>query len=192
MLQNQNDNCDNQTDSQIFQRAVVICTRAAAERADTNADQRQTDGQYDRTGDNRREKAAQRLEECAQNGLKQTADNRGAHHRAVGDHTAAHYIGDTAEHADKSGAGTHDNRYLTADRTDRKQLDQCNNTRYQHRILQQRYLNRGKILCSADRGTGIHDDQQRRQIADKHRQHVLQSERDRLLNRNPSLKFMRR
>lgn len=94
---------------------------AAAEGIDADRDQRQTDTQHDRAGNDRRKEFAQRLEEKAKYRLKQAAENGRAHNRAIRNHTAAHSSRNAVEHADKARACTHDDRHLAADRADGKQ-----------------------------------------------------------------------
>ena len=114
MLEDQNDHQYEQGKQKIFHGAKVFCAVAAAKGIDAHRDQRKTDGKYNRTGDDRREKLAQRLEEEAQHAFKDAADDGCTHNGTIGQHTAAHAADNTVEHADKTGTGAHDDGHTTA------------------------------------------------------------------------------
>ena len=133
------------------------------------------------------EELPQRLQEEAQNRLEQAADDGCAHDGAIGDHTAAHGGGDAVEHADEAGGRAHDDGDPAAHGADGEQLHQGDDARHQHGILQQAQLQLGEFPAGDAAGAG--DDQQRRQIAHKHSQNVLQTQRDRLAQRHFSVKL---
>ena len=177
-------------EQQIFHRAEVLRGVAAAEGIDADRDQRQADTQNDRAGDDRREKPAQRLEEEAEHGFKQTAENGRAHDRAVGDHAAAHRRRNAVEHADKARARAHDDRNLAADRADGEQLNERYHARNEHRVLKDADLKiRELAACNAARA---HDDEQRREVADEHGENVLESERNSSCQRHFGVEIVRR
>ena len=68
---------------------------------------------------------------------------------------------------------------LPHDGADGIQLNQCDNARHKHGILQQRNAQVGKF--AAGQAAGTRDDKQRRKVADKHRQHMLHAQRQCLL-----------
>ena len=189
MLDDQNNHQHEQRQQQIFHRAEILRGVAAAEGIDADRDQRQTDTQHNRAGNDRRKEFAQRLEEKAKYRLKQAAENGRAHNRAIRNHTAAHGSRNAVEHADKTRACTHDDRHLAADRADGKQLHQRYHAGHEHRVLQNAYLQvRELAACNAAR---THDDEQRRQVADEHRKNVLQSQRNLARQRHFCLKIVR-
>ena len=96
-----------------------------------------------------------------------------AHNGPIGHDAAAHHVDHALEHADKAGAGAHDDRYLAAHRSNGKQLHQGDQTGHQHGILQQHYLDGGKVLCPAGGGAQIGDDKDGGQVTHKHGQHML-------------------
>ena len=112
MLKEKNNTKHKQAKQQVFDRTEVLSLEAAAKGIDTYGNQRQTDGQYNGTADNRREEATDALEHQSKHCFKNTADNRSTHHSAIGDNTAAQGCNDTGKYTDKAGACTHDNRYL--------------------------------------------------------------------------------
>ncbi len=102
-----------------------------------------------------------------------------AHDCAVGQYATAHRGCDRTEYPDEAGGGAHDDRHLAADGADGIQLNQCDNARHKHGILQQRNAQAGKF--AAGQAAGARDDKQRRKVADKHRQHMLHAQRQCLL-----------
>ena len=102
MLEEQDDHQHENCQQQVFHRAKVLCTVAAAERVDADGDQRQADGQHDRAGNDRGEQLAQRLEEDAEDALKDAAQNGRAHNGTIGHDAAAHGSRHTVEHAQEA------------------------------------------------------------------------------------------
>ena len=142
------------------------------------------------TGDDRREKLAQRLEEEAQHAFKDAADDGCTHNGTIGQHTAAHTADNTVEHANKAGTGTHDDGHATAHGADGEQLHQCDHTGHEHGTLQQRDLQICELTTRNAAGTG--DDQQRGQVAHKHGADMLQTQRDRLFQGHFCVELIRR
>ena len=99
LADDQNNHQHEQRQQQIFHRAEILRGVAAAEGIDADRDQRQTDTQHDRAGNDRRKEFAQRLEEKAKYRLKQAAENGRTHNRAIRNHTAAHGSRNAVEHA---------------------------------------------------------------------------------------------
>ena len=190
MLDHEDDHENEKCEQQIFHRAEVLRGVAAAEGVDADRNERQTDAQNDRTGDDRGEEPAQRLEEEAENGFKQTAEDGRAHDSAVSDNAAAHGRRNAVEYADEARAGAHDDRNLAADGSDGEQLDERYHTCDKHRVLKYADLKiRELTACDAARA---HDDEQRRQVADKHGENVLKSERNGPGQRHFGVEIMRR
>ena len=178
MLEEQDDHQHEDGQQQVLHGAEVLGCVAAAEGVDTDRDQRQTDGQHDRARDHRGEKLAQRLEEEAQHGFEQAAQDGRTHDGTISQHTAAHGCRNAVEHAQEAGAGAHDDGDLTADRADGKQLHQRDDAGHEHGILQQADLQVREL--AARQTAGARDDEQRGQVADEHGEHMLQAQRDRL------------
>ena len=174
MLQRNDDHQHQSSQEQVFHGAVILRGASAAEGSHTYGNQGQTDGKHHGTGHNCREEAAQGLQHKAQNRLKKAANQGSSQNRAVRQDTAAHNACHAVEYADKAGAGTHDNRHLSAHRTDGVQLNQGYNSRHQHGVLQKRYLHLRKFRTGAD-SAGSCDNQNRGQISHKHGQHMLES-----------------
>ena len=179
VLADQDDDQHKDGEQQVFDRAEILRGVAAAEGVYTDRNQAQTDGKHHRAGNDRGQQLAQRLQKEAQHGLKQAADQGRAHDCAVGQHTAAHRGCDRAEYPDEAGGGAHDDRHLAADGADGIQLNQCDDARHKHGILQQRDAQVGKF--AAGQAAGARDDKQRRKVANKHRQHMLHAQRQCLL-----------
>ena len=177
------DHCENEErEKKIFKRTEVLGVVTAAEGVDADGDQAQTDGKNDRTRYDSGEEFSQRLDEEAENAFKETADDRSAHDGAVSDNAAAHGFGNALENADKAGGRTHNDRNITADRTDGEELDQRNDTRYEHSVLEQVELEGREFTAGKTARTG--DDDKRCQVADEHGENVLKTERDRLFQRH--------
>ena len=66
---------DKDRQEKVLHRAKVLRAASAAERIDPDGDQGQSDGQYNRSRYNRREKFTQRLDKESENTLKKTAEN---------------------------------------------------------------------------------------------------------------------
>ena len=164
---------------QIFHGAEILGRVAAAEGVDAHGDQAQTDGHDNSAGNNRGEEFTQRLQEETQNAFKKTADDGCAHDGTISDNTATHGGGNRVENAQEAGGSTHDDGNIAAHGADGEQLDQGNDTGYQHGVLQQMQLQLRKLTAGDSAGAG--NDQQRGQVADEHGQHVLQAQGDRLL-----------
>ena len=178
VLEEQDDHQHEDGQQQVLHGAEVLGCVAAAEGVDTDRDQRQTDGQHDRARDHRGEELAQGLEEEAQHGFEQAAQDGRTHDGTIGQHTAAHGSRDAVEHAQEAGAGAHDDGDLTADRADGKQLHQRDDAGHEHGVLQQADLQVSEL--AARQTAGARDDEQRGQVADEHGEHMLQAQRDRL------------
>ena len=188
MLEDQDDHQHEQGQQQVFHRAEVLGAVAAAKGIDAHRDQRQTDGQHHGTGDHRRKELAQRLEEEAQHTFKDAADDGSAHDGTIGQHTASHAADNAVEHADKTGAGTHDDGHAAAHGADREQLHQGDHTGHEHGTLQQGDLQVCKLTTCNAAGTG--DDQQRGQVAHEHSADVLQTQGDGLAQRHLAIKLV--
>ena len=185
------------------QRAHKRAGAAAAEKADAHGDQAQADGRHDHAGDDRREEPAQGLNEEALHHLPHAADQGRAHHRAVGINAGLHIGGDgpggNARHhadgnglvdADEAGGGAHDDGQPRADGADGIELKERDKAGNEHGVLQQRDTQRLIACVHRDAADG-HQDQQRGQVANEHGQHVLQAQRDRLPQRQPSVEIVR-
>ena len=190
MLEEQDDHQHEQCQQQVFHRAEVLGFVAAAEGVDAYRNQRKADGKHHRAGDHRREEPAQRLQEEAQHAFKNTADDGCAHNRTIGQHTAAHRAHNAVEHANKAGAGAHDNRYCTAHGSDGEQLHQRDDTCHEHGALQQGDLQVCKLAACNAAGAG--NDQQRGQVAHEHGADVLQAQRDGLTQGHFGFKLISR
>ena len=79
---------------------------------------------------------AQRLQEETQNTFKQAANDGSAHNGTVSDHAAAHGGSNGVENAQKAGGSTHNDGNIAANGADGEQLNQSNDTGYQHCVLQ--------------------------------------------------------
>ena len=112
MLEEKNNAKYKQAKQQVFDRTEILSLKAAAKGIDTYGNQRQTDGQYNGTANNRREEAADAFEHKTKRCFKNTADNRSTHNSAIGDNTAAQGCSNTGKYTDKAGACTHNNRHL--------------------------------------------------------------------------------
>ena len=66
---------DKDRQEKVLHRSKVLRPASAAERIDSDGDQGQSDGQYNRSRYNRREKFTQRLDKESENTLKKTAEN---------------------------------------------------------------------------------------------------------------------
>lgn len=66
---------DKDRQEKVLHRAKVLRAASAAERIDPDGDQGQSDGQYNRSRYNCREKFTQRLDKESENTLKKTAEN---------------------------------------------------------------------------------------------------------------------
>ena len=186
VLEDQDNSHNRQSNQKVFNRTVIRGRISAAERGHTYADQRKSDGEHDGSGNDGREEFAQRLQENTEDRFKQAAQNTCAHNGAVSDHAAAHRFRNAGEHADKTGACSHNNRNFSADRADGKKLDQRNNAGDEHGVLQQRNLQGHQFTAVA----GRRNDEDRREVADKHGENVLQSQRNRLMQRKTAFKFI--
>ena len=187
MFYNQNYNQYKCCQQQVFDGAVVCRTAAAAKGTDTNGNQRQTDGQYNSTCNNRREKSAQGFQEKSQYAFHQTTNNRCTHNGTIGNHTAAHIGNYAVKYADKAGTCPHDNRNFPSDRANGKKLKQCYQTRNQHGILQQTDLQIRKFTANTQAASPC-DDQQWCQVPYKHGKYMLQSQGNCLTQRHFSFK----
>ena len=188
VLEDQDDHQHEQGQQQVFHRAEVLGAVAAAKGIDAHRDQRQTDGQHHGTGDHRRKELAQGLEEEAQHTFKDAADDGSAHDGTIGQHTASHAADNAVEHADKTGAGTHDDGHAAAHGADREQLHQRDHTSHEHGALQQGDLQVCKFTTGNAAGTG--DDQQRGQVAHEHGADMLQAQGDGLAQRHLAIKLV--
>ena len=101
-------------------------------------------------------------------------------------YAADHACGDCIVDPDEAGEGTHDDGQLSADRSDGIQLNERDQPSDQHGVLQQGEAQSTKSFAVGYTAGG-HDDQKRRQVADKHRQNMLKAKRDRLTKRNPPI-----
>ena len=128
------------------------------------------------------EEAAQRLQKKSQDSFKDATDDGSTHNSAVSNHTAAHCCGNRVEHTDKAGGGAHYNRNLSADGTDREQLNQGDNAGNQHGVLQKMQLQVGKFAAGNAAGAG--DNQQGSQVPDKHGKYMLQAKGNCLFQRH--------
>ena len=90
MLADQDDDQHKDGEQQVFDRAEILRSVAAAEGVYADRDQAQTDGKHHRAGNDRGQQLAQRLQKEAQHCLKQAANQGRAHDRAVGQYAAAH------------------------------------------------------------------------------------------------------
>ena len=185
MLDGQDDHQHKDSQEQVFHRAEVGHAAAAAKGGHAHRDQAEADGQHHGAGDHRGEEPAQRLQEEAQNSLKQTAQNGSAHHGAVGGEAAAHGSGYRIEYADKTGGSAHDNGNTAADGAQGEELDQGDQTGHQHGVLEQSDLKVCKFIAGQAAGAG--DDEQRGQVSHKHGQHMLQTQGNGLAQRHFSL-----
>ncbi len=134
------------------------------------------------------EELAQRLQEEAQHTFKDAADDGSAHDGTIGQHTASHAADNAVEHADKTGAGTHDDGHAAAHGADREQLHQRDHTGHEHGALQQGDLQVCKFTTGNAAGTG--DDQQRGQVAHEHGADMLQAQGDGLAQRHLAIKLV--
>ena len=202
MLENEDCNERHKAEEEVPQRTVVGVCAAAAEKADADGKQAQANGYDNRTGDHRREESAQGLDDEAQTGLKESANQRGTHHRAVGidasRNTGGNGTGRDAGHhtcgngfidADKAGGRTHHDRQSRADRPDGIELQKCDDSRHQHCVLQQGDTQRSESGVRRDAADG-HKDHDGREIADKHGQHMLQAKRNGLQQRDPAVQIV--
>ena len=119
------------------------------------------------------------IQEEAQHGFKQAADDGGTHNGTVGNHTAAHGGSYTVEDSDETGGGAHDNWNLATHGANGEKLNQSDNACHQHSILQQVQLQIRKFTAGNAAGTG--DNQQGGQIANEHGKNVLQAQGNGLL-----------
>ncbi len=62
------------------------------------------------------------FQEEAKSSFKQTSDNRGSHNGAISKYTAAHAGSNAVEDTDETRRGSHDDRHLAADWSDRVEL----------------------------------------------------------------------
>ena len=147
--------------------AVISCAGTACEVVDTHRQQGKADGHNHQAGDNRREELFQRLDKEAQHDLKQTADERSAHNRAVAIGCADGLTG-----SDKTGAGTHDHRQAAAGFPDGVQLNEGGDAGDKHGVLNQGRFQAGRHLQRAA------DNEQRRDISQEHGQHMLDAQRN--------------
>ena len=200
MLENQDRDHGDQTKEKIPHVSKVgNCGAAASEEVDANGNQAQADGNDDGAGHDRGEEFAQGLDQETKAHLKDTADDAGTHNGAVGKNAGVdvrcndacgnacqHTSGNGVIDADKAGRGPHNDGQPAADGTDGIELDKGDEAGDQHGVLQQRnpQIRKAVAVCQA---AGPHNDQQRGQIADEHRQHMLQAQRDRLSQRDASV-----
>ena len=182
MLKEQNHHQNKDCQQQIFHRAEIGSGVASAKGIDTDGNQAQTDGHDHCAGDHRREEAAQRLQKESQDSFKDATDDGSTHNGAVGNHTTAHCCGNRVEHTDETGGGAHYNRNLSANGTDREQLNQGDNAGNQHGVLQKVQLQVGKFAAGNAAGAG--DNQQGSQVPDKHGKYMLQAKGNCLFQRH--------
>ena len=123
MLHRQDDDKDDKRQAQVLKRAEIGRAVAATERVDTDADEAEANGEDDGARDDGREETAQRLQEKAEHGLEQAADNRSTHNGTVGNKAAAHRGRHGVEHADESRRRSHNDRNPAANRPDTEKLD---------------------------------------------------------------------
>ena len=187
VLEVQNHSQHEDCQQQVLHGTKVLGGVAAAEGVDTNGDQAQTNGHNHSAGNNSGEEFTQRLQEETQDTFKQAADDGCAHNGTVGDDTAAHGSCNGIENTQEAGGGTHNDGDIAADGADGEQLNQSNDTCDQHRVLQQVQLQFCKFATGDAAGAG--DDQQGGQVADKHGQNVLQTQRDSLGQRHLSVQL---
>ena len=147
MLHGENDDKHDERQAQILERSEVGRGVAAAEGVHADADKAQADGEHDGACHDCREETTQGLQEEAQNGLKQTTDERCAHDGAVGDKAAAHRCGYRVKHADEARRRAHNDGHLAADRTDAEKLDEGYDARDPHGVLQQGKLHVGEFAA---------------------------------------------
>ena len=62
MLQGNDHGQNDETEEQILQRTIIGSFASSAEGLDADGDQGKTDGEYNRSGDNRREKFTERFQ----------------------------------------------------------------------------------------------------------------------------------
>ena len=192
MLEADDKHQDEQAQQQIGHRAEVGVVVAAAEEVDAHVEQAQANGHDHGAGDHRGEELAQGLDKEAQDALPQSADQAGAHDRAVGveprlhiggdgarGHAGHHAGGDGVIHADKAGAGAHDHGQPGADGADGVELHQSDQAGDQHGILEQGDPQAAVVFHgdAADR----HNGQQGGQVAHEHGHDVLQTQGNRLV-----------
>ena len=187
MLQHQNNHQHQYTQQQIFQRAIIFGTASSAEGTYAHTDQRQTNRQNNSSCHNRRKKLTKWFNQKTQYGFKQTAQNTGSHNCSIRYNTISHNSRNRITYTDKSRTGSHDNRHFSATGTNRKKLNQRYNSCNQHRILQQCNL-QSRTSCNS---AGTTDNQDWRQVPDKHCQHMLKAHRNGLLQRNTPFKLIR-
>ena len=189
---------------QVPQAPEVLDAGAAGEEVDAHGDQGETDGDDHGAGDHGREELPEGLDEEAQAHLEHAAHDAGAHEHAVGEDArvgvggdgarrdAAHGAdGDGVIDADEAGGGAHDDGEPAADGADGVQLNEGDETRDHHGVLQQRHPQRAEPGVHGE-PAGAQDDQQGRQVADEHGQNVLQAQGDGLAQRDPSVQFIGR
>ena len=185
VLQQDDGDEDHSADKKIDGMTEVLVIVSAAEGIDADADERETDGGHDGTGDHGGEKFPERFQTEAEDRLKQSPDKTGSQDGAVGDRAAAHGGDDAVHDADKAGAGAHDNGKAAADRAYGPELDQCHKTCDQHGVLDGRD-HQPQIPESA----GASDHEDRCEVSHEHRQHVLHTEDDGFPKRDPSLQLI--
>lgn len=86
----------------------------------------------------------------------------------------SHGGGHAVEHADKAGGCAHDDGNPAADGSYGKKLNQSHQSRHQHGVLQEAQLQGGEFAACNPAGPG--DNQQGRQVAHEHGEHMLQSQ----------------
>ena len=189
VLQHHDNRQHQQTQQEVWQGAEVLGPAASGEGVHAHADEAQADGQHHAAGDHRREELPQGLNEKAQGRLADAAHHGRADDGAVGQDAAAHGgVGGHALHdPQKAGAGAHDDRHLPAHGADGPELNQGDEARRQHGVLEQGDVQRGLLAGNA---ADAADDHQRRQVAHEHGQYVLHPQGDGLAQGNAPVEIV--
>ena len=170
------DQCD-QAEDPVLHRTEVRAAGTTTEGSGTDAEQREADGGYDRSGNDRRDQPDPVLREETEDTLDDTTYEHRAH-----DGTVAILCTDEAEDRHEGEADTHDDREAGAQLPEeREELDQCTDPGDQHCTLDE---HRG---LRARESAGTTHDQDRGDVCDEHREDVLEAERDGVHHRHLAL-----
>ena len=151
------------------QRAV-----AAAEGVDADRNQADADGRQHNADNDRREQLFDVFVEAADDHFDKATDDTSAQQDAVRIKAAAQQRQNADVNAKNASVRAHDDGQLRADLPDGVQLEQGDDTGNEHRIAEDRDMDRGTAGNAAD----TQNNDRGSQVADKHGKHVLHAKGD--------------
>ena len=169
----------NRTHNPVVQAAKIGRTHAACKRIGSNRQERETDSRNYRSRHDVRNELYPILHEQAEHAL-----NKSAHDNRTDKRAHAVCTGDADGKREERERDAHDDRQTRTDAPHGEQLHKRTNAGYHHTVL---YKCRTDRAVKSDNACQNHD---WGDVADKHRQHMLQTERESLSQRHSTVKLI--